>query len=63
MQRSINPRFWLFGSTLALPTLLVLAGTAWANVPVFINSWGSYGVSNGQFDRPVGIAVAPSGGN
>jgi DNA-binding beta-propeller fold protein YncE len=49
---------------LALPLLIlgVLADRAFADFPVtLVATWGSFGSGDGQFDKPIGIAIAPGG--
>ena len=40
--------------------ILLVVVPAQAEV-TFLNAWGTYGIGNGQFDTPTGIAVGPTG--
>ena len=45
-----------------LAAALGLAALAFAlNPPTYVTSWGQNGTSNGQFNIPFGLAVAPNG--
>ena len=55
-------RHTLIAFALIVPLGVALGpSTARAQAPDFLNQWGSYGTGSGQFETPVGVAVAPDG--